>query len=36
MTEEVRPNQDGDEKDWGENLNKIKDGVVPLIAYFKK
>jgi hypothetical protein len=36
MTEEVRPNQDGDEKDWGESSNKIKDGVKPLSVYFRK
>jgi hypothetical protein len=36
MTEEVRPNQDGDEKNWGESLNKIKAGVEPLSAYFRK
>ena len=36
MTEEVRPNQDGDEKDWGEILNKIKDGVGPRIFLFQK
>jgi hypothetical protein len=36
MTDAGRPNQDRDEKDWGESLNKTKDGVGPLIFLFQE